>query len=67
MPHSHQPLNTFKSCLVKQFKIVSSIIAAFGFLSTTDFTDLCSPHLSYGMLCPDLSGNPLLSILLRES
>ena len=28
---------------------------------------LCLPHLSYGMLCRDSSGNPLLLTLLRES
>ena len=27
---------------------------------------LCLLHLSYGMLCRDISGNPLLLTLLRE-
>ena len=31
IPHSHQGLNTFKNCLVKQFKIVSFIKAASDF------------------------------------
>ena len=38
------------------------------FLSeTARHRPLCSPHLSYGMLCPDLSGNPLLLTLLTLS
>ena len=37
MPHSHQGLSTFKSCLVKHsLKLFRFIKVAFGFLSTTD-------------------------------
>ena len=59
------------------FLIISKPVSKYNLRSSNDSTllsylpslngPLCSLHLRYGMLCRDLSGNPLLLTLLRES